>query len=363
MLKRTILFLIISIIPFTCLAQKSKQVKAIKKVEPIETEDENHPPMGSPIVNLLKTIDYAGIYEDCILTPNCATELDEDGTVPTDETTYSTLKNIIKRNVIAYYELEEEINSPLKLKKYKESKDYKDNLNFLNEVRSCVMNHEYFIESDFNSKFDLGSQTFRFELIPDGFDLELSSTDTHLSDYGYFTTPILNENLAYEIETNKVKTFLFVKFTDNCKERIHITPLKLYFATLKTGKILYEYEFKDEPSPIEDTPTTSAATPSEVVETMPEYPGGEAAIFKHLFENIKYPVDAMENGIQGRVVVDFTIEKDGSISNPTVKRSLCPSLDAEAIRVIKTLKKFTPATHNGRPVAVKQSIPIAFRMQ
>ena len=362
MLIRTILFLIISIIPFTCLAQKSKQVKAITKVEPTETEDENHPPMGLPIVNLLKAIDYAEVCDDYILTPICATEYDEDGTVPTYETPLDAIKYIIKRDVIGYFELGKEFNSPLKLKKYKESQDYKDNLTFLNEIRSCVLNHEYFIETDFDSKFDHDSQTFKFE-IPAIYECEITTTDSHLSDDGYFTTPILDENIAYEIETNKVKSFLFVKIADECGEYIQFVPQRLYLATLKTGKILYEYEFKEEPSLIEDTPTTPTATPSEVVATMPEYPGGEAAIFKHLFENIKYPVDAMENGIQGRVVVDFIIEKDGSISNPTVKSSLYPSLDAEAIRVIKTLKKYTPATQNGKPVAVRQSIPITFRMQ
>lgn len=359
---RTILLFIISIIPLTCLAQKSKQVKAIKKVEPIELENENHPPMGSPIVNLLKAIDYAEICEDCILTPNCATEYDEDGTVPTDETTFDVIKYIINRDVIGYFELGEEVNSPLKLKKYKESQDYKDNLTFLNGVRSCVLNHEYFIETDFDAKFDLDSQTFRFE-IPAIYECEITTTDTHLSNDGYFTTPILDENLAYEIETNKVKTFLFVKIADECGEYIQFVPQRLYLATLKTGKILYEYEFKNEPNQKEEITASPTATPSEVVETMPQYPGGEAAIFKHLFENIKYPVDAMENGIQGRVVVDFIIEKDGSISNASVKNSLYPSLDAEAIRVIKTLKKFTPGTQNGKPVAVGYHLPITFRMQ
>lgn len=359
---RIFFFLIISIIPFTCLAQKSKQVKAITKVDPIEAEDENHPPMGSPIVNLLKAIDYAEVCDDYILTPNCATEYDEDGTVPTDETTLDVIKYIIKRDVIGYFELGEEVNSPLKLKKYKESQDYRDNLTLLNGVRSCVLDHEYFIECDFDSKFDLDSQTFKFE-IPAIYECEITTTDSHLSDDGYFTTPILDENLAYEIETNKVKTFLFVKIADECGEYIQFVPQRLYLATVKTGKILYEYEFKNEPNQKEEIAAAPTVTSSEVVETMPQYPGGEAAIYKHLFENIKYPVDAMENGIQGRVVVDFIIEKDGSISNPTVKRSLYPSLDAEAIRVIKTLKKYTPATQNGRPVAVRQSIPITFRMQ
>lgn len=71
----------------------------------------------------------------------------------------------------------------------------------------------------------------------------------------------------------------------------------------------------------------------------------------------------MEKGIQGRVVVNFIIEKDGSIGNASVESSLYPSLDAEAIRVIKTLKKFTPGTQNGKPVAVGYHLPITFRMQ
>lgn len=101
-----------------------------------------------------------------------------------------------------------------------------------------------------------------------------------------------------------------------------------------------------------------------VVEKMPEFPGGQAALFKYLSENVKYPVIAQENGIQGRVICQFVVNKDGSIVDVEVVRSGGDaSLDKEAVRVIKSMPKWHPGQQRGKPVRVKYTVPVNFKLQ
>ena len=101
-----------------------------------------------------------------------------------------------------------------------------------------------------------------------------------------------------------------------------------------------------------------------VVETMPEFPGGQQALFKYLSENVKYPVIAQENGIQGRVICQFVVNRDGSIVDVEVVRSGGdPSLDKEAIRVIKSMPKWKPGKQRGKAVRVKYTVPVNFKLQ
>ena len=101
-----------------------------------------------------------------------------------------------------------------------------------------------------------------------------------------------------------------------------------------------------------------------VVETMPEFPGGQQALFKYLSENVKYPVIAQENGIQGRVICQFVVNNDGSIVEVEVVRSGGDaSLDKEAVRVIKSMPKWKPGKQRGKAVRVKYTVPVNFRLQ
>lgn len=100
----------------------------------------------------------------------------------------------------------------------------------------------------------------------------------------------------------------------------------------------------------------------DVVEQMPRFSGGDAALMKYLSENIKYPETAEKNGAQGRVVCNFVIEQDGSVSNVEILKSVEESLDKEAIRVIKAMPKWYPGRQNGMPVRVKYTLPITFRL-
>ena len=101
----------------------------------------------------------------------------------------------------------------------------------------------------------------------------------------------------------------------------------------------------------------------DVVEEMPSFPGGQGALMSYLASNIKYPVVAQENGVQGRVIVSFVVERDGSISDVRVARSVDPSLDREAQRVVKSMPKWKPGKQNGSAVRVKYTVPVVFRLQ
>ena len=101
----------------------------------------------------------------------------------------------------------------------------------------------------------------------------------------------------------------------------------------------------------------------DVVEQMPSFPGGPQALMQWLSENVRYPVVAQENGVQGRVVVSFVVERDGSITDVKVVRSVDPSLDKEAARVVKSMPRWIPGKQNGQAVRVKYNVPVAFRLQ
>ena len=101
----------------------------------------------------------------------------------------------------------------------------------------------------------------------------------------------------------------------------------------------------------------------DVVEVMPSFPGGQAALFEWLSKNIKYPVVAEENGVQGRVIVTFVVERNGSITDVQVVKSVDPSLDKEAVRVVKAMPHWIPGKQNGSAVRVKFTVPVTFRLQ
>ena len=101
----------------------------------------------------------------------------------------------------------------------------------------------------------------------------------------------------------------------------------------------------------------------DVVEEMPQFPGGPSAMFEYLAKNIRYPAEAEKAGIQGRVIATFVVEQDGSITNAKVVKAIHPALDAEALRVIHSMPKWTPGKQNGKSVHVKYTIPVTFYLQ
>ena len=101
----------------------------------------------------------------------------------------------------------------------------------------------------------------------------------------------------------------------------------------------------------------------DVTETMPQFPGGQEVLLKYLAANIKYPASAVKAKKQGRVIVTFIIQKDGSVAKARIAKSVDPELDAEALRIVKAMPNWTPGTQDGKPVNVKYIIPVNFSLQ
>lgn len=101
----------------------------------------------------------------------------------------------------------------------------------------------------------------------------------------------------------------------------------------------------------------------DVTETLPQFPGGQGVLMKYLAANIKYPASAVKAKKQGRVIVTFIIQKDGSVAKARIARSVDPELDAEALRIVKAMPNWTPGTQDGKPVNVKYTIPVVFSLQ
>lgn len=131
--------------------------------------------------------------------------------------------------------------------------------------------------------------------------------------------------------------------------------------------VAYASETKEELPPVLLADTKSGQDNDDavfvVVESQPEYPGGMGELMKFLSKNIKYPVAAQQARVQGKVVVEFLVGTDGSISDIKVKRSVNPELDAEAVRVIGLMPKWRPGEQRGKAVSVRYEMPIVFRLQ
>ena len=116
----------------------------------------------------------------------------------------------------------------------------------------------------------------------------------------------------------------------------------------------------------EVTTLSKLAEPEKVfdmVEQMPTFPGGQQELMSYLGKNIKYPTIAQENGTQGRVIIQFVVERDGTITDVRVARGVDPYLDKEAVRVVQSMPKWIPGKQNGKAVRVKFTVPVMFRLQ
>lgn len=130
-------------------------------------------------------------------------------------------------------------------------------------------------------------------------------------------------------------------------------------GTNDLNKVQVKEQVIAETKPVEEEKVYNIA----MVEQKPEFVGGEAAMYKWLSENIVYPSAASEEGVQGRVVVEFVVGKDGSITNVRVLRPRHPALDKEAVRVVKAMPKWIPGRNNGQPVKVTYTLPVTFKLQ
>lgn len=156
------------------------------------------------------------------------------------------------------------------------------------------------------------------------------------------------KNLQPKIVTDSLEATPFIPITDVLNEATRN-------GNVTDSAVLYKEPVMPE-IPVEDKIFI-------VVEEKPEYPGGETALFRFIGENLKYPSEAEKNNIQGRVILKFVVNPDGTVGKIEVLRSIDPLLDNEAIRVVKTLPKFRPGKQGGVPVKVWFMLPVLFMIE
>ena len=229
--------------------------------------------------------------------------------------------------------------------------------NLVNDFNKKIKNHYFFNNKSNNNEWDI----------------VFKPANTEGKGGGNIVIPIskLGLSFSYNITANGS---IYIKI-DNVKmkeEKItwQTNPdgviLEDLFFQLQSDSLKYDelvnWNPNEEP---EIVPTTNDNTIKNIdsVDEKPSFPGGESAMKSYLNSNVKYPDVAQENGVQGRVIVESIIEKDGSMSDVKVIRSVDPSLDREALRVVKAMPKWNPGKLNGTVVRVKSEVPVAFGLR
>ncbi len=172
------------------------------------------------------------------------------------------------------------------------------------------------------------------------------------------------------LETEKMTEILIVKDDEvkeppRSQEEAQTSDVAVGAVNQEGEKDLLDQKVMDKEVKVEETPPPPPADDVVFtsVEQDPQFPGGQAALLKWVADHIKYPAVAQENGIQGRVTVQFVVTKNGTVGQVKVVRGKDPDLDKEAVRVVKSLPKFTPGKMNGHPVNVWYALPIPFKLQ
>lgn len=137
----------------------------------------------------------------------------------------------------------------------------------------------------------------------------------------------------------------------------------VFFLLLAVAPLALVAQAIKEP-PVGGPPTTEPEKQVlTYVEQMPEFSGGQPALLAYLQKNIRYPDDAREQGIQGKVFLSFVVDETGRVKDVKVKKGVYPSIDKEALRVVKAMPLWKPGIHNGKPVNVQFNLPISFKLQ
>lgn len=183
--------------------------------------------------------------------------------------------------------------------------------------------------------------------------------------------PEEEEALAEEILNTEKFTEFLVQKDEDVKEEVKSAD-EVKDTSTALGSVNFDQgtddlnivrEHKNEVIVEEKKPVVEETKVFTSVEQMPQFPGGEAELLKWISTHIKYPAIAMENNVQGKVVVQFVVTRDGSIGEVKIARGKDPDLDKEAMRVVKTLPKFIPGKMNGQAVNVWYTLPINFKLQ
>lgn len=223
--------------------------------------------------------------------------------------------------------------------------------NLVNDFNKKIKNHYFFNNKSSNNEWDI----------------VFKPANTEGKGGGNIVIPIskLGLSFSYNITANGS---IYIKI-DNVKMKEE----KITWQTNPDGVILEDLFFQLQSDSLKydelvnwnpnEESVYNEVNEIDKVDEKPSFPGGESAMKSYLNSNVKYPDVAQENGVQGRVIVESIIEKDGSMSDVKVIRSVDPSLDREALRVVKAMPKWTPAKLKGIPVRTKCTTPVVFRLQ
>ena len=142
------------------------------------------------------------------------------------------------------------------------------------------------------------------------------------------------------------------------KMKKYLNAMLLCLALLSAGNIWGA-------KPVVTDASADAAQADEVLEVsekMPQFPGGQSGLYRYLSENVRYPYYAEQKRIQGKVIVQFVVDKDGSVTDVKIEKSVHKSLDKEAVRVVKKMPKWIPGEQDGKPVRVLYHMPVNFSL-
>ena len=200
-------------------------------------------------------------------------------------------------------------------------------------------------------------------------DNKVAETTSDCKLYQYHLLNLVNKNVQTGLCNNFNVSHLKRRIIMMNKKRTHTTGrikyalfVPLAAALLIASNISCISSEKQEEISEKQESRAAEGEVFQVVEEMPEFPGGMGECMKWLGQNIKYPADAKEKGVQGRVIVQFVVEKDGTIVNAKVVRGVDPDLDAEALRVVNQSPKWKPGKQKGEAVRVKYTLPIMFKL-
>ena len=162
-----------------------------------------------------------------------------------------------------------------------------------------------------------------------------------------------------------VAPFIVLLLMLNCKHDPKVIEYEIALENVVSGseleeEVTYEVDVTFGENESQKVTIKKAEEPLRNAEVEPEYPGGTDAMYKFLSSNITYPAQARADGISGQVMLEFVVERDGSVSNVKVLKSAHPDLDAEAVRVLKMMPNWKPGKQNGAPVRCYYNIPVRF---
>ena len=313
-------------------------------------------PIRSAKLNLLEQrlaeADFCEITSGLVRIPNYHTEYLADEYPPLEEVTPAMLYHILNKDAVEVFSLAENYPTPLQMKRFKESADYRDYQKMLDDDVEELKKQLFYAVFNIETPYDLNTQSFIIE------DIAYEGENFKIADNMYlksngpniiwhdFHALVPNEDIAYNVETHPCCFVIFLRISELNTKTGHILlqPQHGLIANRETGHIYWEYKLP-------------------VIEVPASFPGGEAALLRYISQHLKYPAIDLEQELQGTVIVQFTIDEEGKVSKATIIKGLSTACDQAAIRVVLSLPPFKPATINGKPVATRFTLPINFQLQ